>query len=108
MASFETLSSVIRAFFALWSLALCLIFTINAILSGLKKRYRFTVFALVPFCVSYFLWQVIFDFSLMGVGTTDVTRALVNVAWLIWLAVFLILTTAAVLLFIDNIRYAKN
>lgn len=109
MTSFETLSSVIRAFFALWSLALCLIFTINAILAGLKKRYRFTVFALVPFCVSYFLWQAIFDFSLMGVeGASGVTLAIVNAAWLIWLAVFFVLTTAAVLLFIDNIRYAKN
>ena len=87
MISFEMLSPVIRAGFALWGLLLCLTNIGSAILATVKKRFDFTTFAIILFVPAYFIWQVIFDFSLFGdtKKTIALTDELCKLSWSYWL-----------------------
>ena len=110
MMSFAMLSALARAIFALWALLLCLINIISAVRAAVKKRFRFTTTALVLFAPAYLLWQVIFDFSLVG-STPQVaalTDFLCGLSWVYWFAVFVLLTAAAALLLGLNIRYDRR
>ena len=64
MISFSELSPLLRAFFSLWALLVCLINISNAILAFSKKKYLFGFFGVILFLPIYFLWQIIFDLSL--------------------------------------------
>lgn len=110
MTAFASLSALARALFALWALLLCLTDIGSAVLSAVRRRYRFTVIALLLLAPVYFLWQVIFDISLFG-GTAKVaaiSQALGEIPWLFWLFALTILTLAAVLLLRYTIRYDRN
>lgn len=110
MISFEMLSPIIRSVFALWALMLCLVLIGSTVLSALKKRLNYTVFSLLLFVVVFYLWQVIFDFSLSA--KTDsfavVTKILCSFSAVYWFAAFVVLTFASTLLLILNIRYDRN
>lgn len=110
MISFSLLSALVRALFALWALALCLTNIGSAVLAVVKKRLRLTFLALILFAPAYFMWQVIFDYSLFG-GTdkaVGITNVMCEISWVYWLAAFVILTVSAVLLLAYNIRYDKT
>ncbi len=110
MISFEMLSPVIRAGFALWGLLLCLTNIGSAILATFKKRFHFTTFAIILFVPAYFIWQVIFDFSLFGdtKKTIALTDELCKLSWSYWLVAFVILTVMSVLVLRLNIRYDRT
>ncbi len=110
MMSFDALSAFVRALFALWALLLCLVGIGSAVLAAVRKRYHFTVFALLLFAPIYYIWQVIFDFSLFG-GTEKValiSSELCGLSIIWWLAAFIVLTFASVILLVRNIEYDKN
>lgn len=111
MTSFDTLSSLARAFFALWALFLCLVGIVNVILPLWKKRFLYSVLALALFAPAYFLWQVIFDVALfgrLGISVSSVSKALGGIAWVGWFVVFIALTTSLLCLFGYNIHHEKN
>jgi signal transduction histidine kinase len=110
MTPFAFLSAQIRAIIALWALILCLVNIGSAVLAAARRRLRFIAYALVVFAPVYFLWQVIFDFSLFGISekAKDVTLTLCGFAWILWLSAFVVLTFASVFLFARNIRYDKT
>ena len=110
MTTFAMLSALTRAFFALWALLLCLTNIGSAVLAAVKKRLLYTAFAIIIFAPCYFMWQVIFDFSLFG-GTkkiTDTAVACCNYSIIYWLLALAVVTAASALLFIFNIRYDKT
>ncbi len=106
MTSFGTLSSLIRALFALWALLLCLTNISSFLLAILKKRYLVSAIALILFLPVYFMWQAIFDFSLQG--GVETVLFLCRVPWVWWLITFIALTVAAAFVLGYNIRYEKN
>lgn len=110
MISFNMLSSLIRALFALWALLLCVISIVNAVLAFDKKKYLFGSIAIVLFLPIYFFWQVIFDYSLSrrGGSLNIVSNAMVNLDWIYWLLIFLVLTMFIVILLVYNVHYEKN
>lgn len=111
MTSFNTLSALVRAIFALWSLLLCLAEIVNVILPLWKKRYLFSLLALGLFVPVYFMWQVIFDialFSRLGIEVSSISTTLGGIAWAWWLASFITLTAFISLILGYNIRYEKN
>ena len=110
MTTFASLTALVRALFALWALMLCLVNIGSAVIAAVRKRFRFTAFALLLFAPVYFMWQVIFDLSLLTkTGTvSDMTKTLCALPWVYWLIAFVILTAASVLLFGFNIRYDKT
>ena len=110
MMSFVSLSTLSRALFAFWALLLCLSDIGSAVLATVRKRYRFTVSALVLFAPVYIMWQVIFDLTLPGETETvsELSSVLGGLPRIYWLIVFLILTAATVLLLVFNIRYDRT
>ena len=110
MMSFSLLSALARAMFALWALLLCLTNIGSAVISAVKKRLRFTFLALALFAPVYFMWQVIFDFSLFGASdkAVGITAVMCSISWIYWFAALALLTFAAVLLLAYNIRYDKT
>lgn len=110
MSAFYLLSAPARALFALWALLVCLTDITSAVLATVRKRFRFSAYALLLFMPVYFLWQIVFDLSLFGrtERAAEVTRALTGLPWLGWLAAFVTLTTAAALLLRYNIRYDRT
>lgn len=110
MTPFEMLSAGIRSLLALWALLLCLALIGSAVLSAVKKRLNFTVFSALFFAASYYLWQVVFDYSLSAKTNTvaPIAKALCSINYIYWLAAFILLTFAATLLLVLNIRYDKN
>lgn len=110
MIPFEMLSAGIRSLLALWALLLCLALIGSAVLSAVKKRLNFTVFSALFFAASFYLWQVIFDYSLSAKTNTvaPIAKALCSINYIYWLAAFILLTFAATLLLVLNIRYDKN
>ena len=110
MISFAVLSALARGIFALWGLLLCLTNIGSAVLAFVKKHYRFTAFAFILFAPAYFMWQIIFDFSLFGqTDKISVTaNNLCSLPWACWLAAFVILTLADAVLFWLNVKYGKT
>lgn len=111
MTSFNALSALSRAFFALWSLLLCLGGIVDVILPLWRKRYLYSAVALVLIVPAYFAWQIIFDISLfcrLGNEVSAVSAALGKIAWGWWIAAFAALTASSILLFGYNMRYEKN
>lgn len=110
MISFADLSGLIRAFFALWALLLCVINIMNSVLAFDKKKYIFGIIGIILFLPNYFLWQVIFDYSLsISSGIINiVSKSMVDLAWIYWSIIFMVLTILGVVLLIFNIRYEKN
>lgn len=110
MISFANLSSLIRAFFALWALLLCVINILNAVLAFDKKKYIFGSLEIILFLLNYFLWQVMFDYSLsLSNGSINiVSQVVVDFAWIYWLISFIVLTILGFVLLFFNIRYEKN
>lgn len=110
MISFNMLTPFARSLFALWALLLGLADIVSAVLALVNKRYRFTAASLVLFTPVYFLWQVIFDFSLFGKNeaASGSTSALCEMPLPFWLLAFVLLTVPGVLLLIYNVRYDKN
>ena len=110
MISFNMLSSLKRAFFALWALLLCVISIVNAVMAFNKKKYLFGSIAITLFLPIYFFWQVIFDYSLSeSSGSLNVvSSAMVNLDWIYWLLIFLLLTIFIVILLVYNVHYERN
>ena len=111
MTSFDTLSALPRAFFALWALLLCLAGIGGVFLPLWKKRYRFSLLALVLFLPAYFMWQVIFDvalFNRLGIVVSSVTETLGGIDWVWWFVVLFALSVALLCLLGYNIRYEKS
>lgn len=110
MISFNMLTPFARSLFALWALLLGLADIVSAVLALVNKRYRFTAASLVLFTPVYFLWQVIFDFSLFGKNeaASGSTSALCEMPLPFWLLALVLLTVPGVLLLIYNVRYDKN
>lgn len=110
MISFNMLSSLIRALFALWALLLCVVSIVNAVLAFDKKKYLFGSIAIVLFLPIYFFWQVMFDYSLSrSSGSLNVvSNEMVNLDWIYWLLIFLVLTMFIVILLVYNVHYEKN
>ena len=110
MISFASLSAIIRALFALWALLLCLTNIANAVLATVKKLYSFLAIALGLLAPAYFIWQVIFDYSLFG-GTNklaNISAALCELSLVYWLIAFVLLSVGTALLFAYNIKYDKS
>lgn len=110
MISFDMLPALSRAFFALWALLLCLAYIVSAVLSFARKRYRYCALAVIAFAPSYFLWQMIFDFSLFGKtrNAAEITRTLSGLPWEVWLLAFVLLTFAGILLLINIVRHDRT
>ena len=110
MISFGILSSLIIALFALWALLLCVVNINNAVLAFDKKKYLFGSIAIVLFLPIFFFWQVIFDYSLSKSGGTInvVSNAMMNLTWVYWLLIFIVLTIFTLILFVYNVHYEKN
>ena len=110
MTTFLSLSALARSVFALWALALCLTNIFSATLAAVRKRYRFTAFAMLLFAPVYVIWQMIFDIALLGKSeeTVFLSRAAGDLPWLIWLAVLAAVTAASVFLLIFDIRYDRK
>ncbi|MBR3148872.1 MAG: hypothetical protein IKF64_01780 [Eubacterium sp.] len=110
MILFDMLSPLLRAFFALLALLLCLTNIGSGVLAAIKRHVSFMAFALVLFAPAYVLWQVIFDFSLFGKSekATEITSALCAIGVAYWIAAFVLLTIASALLLWRNIRYDKT
>ncbi|MBQ7670391.1 MAG: hypothetical protein IJS45_06695 [Clostridia bacterium] len=110
MTPFFELSPPVRSAFAFWALALCLFCIFSAALAAVKKRYRFTAFALILSVPVYFAWQVIFDLSLSvrSGAASAVSRDLGGTAWIWWAVIFAALTALSLLLLGYNIRYDKT
>ncbi len=110
MISFEMLSSYARAFFALWALLLCVVNISSAAVSVFNKRYHITVVSLVSFAPCYFLWQVIFDFSLLSKTgeITEITSRLIEFPVLIWFGSLIVFSLLSAILLERNISYDKN
>ena len=110
MISFGMLSALSRSVFGLWALLLCLIIIVSAALAAVKKRYLLSAFALLLFAPVFFMWQVIFDLSLMG-GTDKISKntvVLCSYPWVSWLTVLILFSASAALLLGYNIRYDRN
>lgn len=110
MINFEYLPALARAMFSLCALLLCLTNLGSLVLAAVKKHTRFIVAAIGLFAPSYFLWQVIFDFSLFGRSnkTAHISRVLCAYPGALWLCVFILLTVGTALLFFKNIKYDKT
>ena len=110
MIAFESLSPTLRAVFALWSLLLCLACIGCAALAALEKRLRYAAPAFFIFAPSYYMWQAIFDLSLsVRMGTPpSALSAPTALSWGLWLAVFVLLSAAAVLLLLTVIRNERS
>ena len=107
MITFAMLSSLIRAFIALWALLLLLADLGNIVISAVRKRYIYTALALIICAPCYYLWQVIFDFSLFG-NTEKINSAakmLCSQPVALWLSAMAVLTLASAFLMYFNIRY---
>lgn len=110
MTSLALLSPLPRAFFALWTLLLCLSAIVSVLLAFGRKRYFFTAPSLLLFAPSYFAWQVLFDLALSGSpeAAHSVTQALSGVAWLWWALALAAMTVAAALLLVYSILYERS
>ena len=110
MMTFVTLSSIARAMFALWALLLCLLGIGSTVLAAVRKRHHFAVAAILLTAPVYYMWQVIFDFSLFG-GTekiAPISSKLCGLPILIWFGALTAFTVASSILFVRNIQYDKN
>ena len=110
MTAFASLSALARALFALWALLLCLANIGSAVLSSVRRRFRFAASALLLFLPAFFLWQVIFDLSLShrGGAAVPLSVALGGIPLIAWLPVFALLTAASAILFLRNLRYDRT
>ena len=110
MTAFASLSALTRALFALWALLLCLTDIGSAVLATVRRRYRFTVIALLILAPVYFLWQVIFDLSLFGASenAAEISRTLGGLPWLLWFLALTILSVSAALLLRSIIQYNRS
>ena len=110
MMTFALLSAFERSLFALWSLSLCAVNIGNAVLATVKKRVRYSAFAIALFVPSHFIWQIVFDFSLFEKTKSlhRLTQSLCGANLIIWIACLLILTAASTFLLSRNIKYDKN
>ena len=110
MTAFLSLSAILRAFFALWALLICLTNIGSAVLAAVRKRFRFMLLSLLIFAPIFFLWQVIFDLSLFGrtEKAAAVSASLGGLPWLVWLTALAALTVASALLLQYHIRYDRN
>ena len=109
MTPLATLSAVVRAFFALWALALCLADILNALHAVGAKRYALSLPAIALSVPAYVMWEVLFDLALAErLGVSAITVTLCNVAWGWWLAAFVAVTAASLALLVYNVRYARN
>lgn len=108
--TFDNLSSLVRAFFALWGLLLCLTNVGNTLWALSKKKYLFAALAFLLLLPAYFLWQVVFDriLSEKTGEATAVTQTACAQSWVWWLFAFLLLSVAAIFVLGYNIRYNKN
>ncbi len=110
MISFSMLSELVRSLFALWALLLCLINIGSTVIASVKRRFNFSVIALLLFAPAYFMWQIIFDLSLFA-GTSKVASLSVSIgslAWIYWLVIFVLLSVASAFLLAYNIYYDKT
>ena len=110
MISFDMLSAAARAIFALWALLLCLTDVADVIISAVKKRYRLAVLSVLLFAPVYFMWQMIFDYSLFGKTqrAVQISLTMCGLPWVYWFIVFLIISIAALLILLHNIKNDKT
>lgn len=110
MLSFSMLNEIVRAFFALWALLLCLFNIANSVLAFTKRKYSFGVLSVLAFGLAYTLWQVIFDYALKNKfgSYSNLTQLMVDINWLYWLLILFLLTSLTAILFIYNIHYERN
>ncbi len=110
MISFNMLSSLLRAIFAVWALLLCLLNIASVLLAVCQKRYKFSLLAFLLFVPVYFLWQIIYDYYLFEKleKISKISQKMCDFSWIIWFFAFFIFTTLSVLLFYSCIRYEKK
>lgn len=110
MSTFSMLNEIVRAFFALWALLLCLFNIANSVLAFTKRKYLFGVLSVLAFGLAYTLWQVIFDYALKNIigSYSNFTQLMVDINWLYWLLILFLLTSLTAILFIYNIHYERN
>jgi len=105
-----SLSSLARACFALWALAIIIVNIYSAVLATANRRYHFTAFAVLIFAPVYFFWQVIFDISLREKNgyISAASEAVGGMAWVWWIVIFVVLTAASVVLLVFDVRRDKT
>ena len=110
MTAFALLSPTVRAMLALGALLGLLVNLFSAVLSAVRKRLRCTLLALLLFAPVYFLWQVMFDLSLLGdtESAAAISRRLGALPWVFWLAALGLLTLGSALLLAYNLRYDRS
>ncbi len=110
MTALAELSPLVRALFSLWALLLCLVNIGSFVLAAVKKHFLLSAFATLLFVPAYFLWQVLFDFSLaVSSGTMEsISAKLTALPFPAWLAVFILATVLAAALLFRNIRYDQT
>ncbi|MBQ9530900.1 MAG: hypothetical protein IJR70_02395 [Eubacterium sp.] len=110
MVSFSMLPALLRSLFALWTLLLCLINIGSGVLAAVKKHLAYTAFAILLFVPSYFMWQVIFDYSLIEKmkHISEITQRIVLFPTAYLLIAFVALTIASAVLFLRNIKFDRT
>lgn len=106
---FSSLSNVVRAFFALWVLLLCLFNMANGLFALGRKKYIFSALAVLLVAPLYFMWQVIFEYSLIQkIGeVVSIVYTLCEIAWYWWFICLLVFTGLTGLFLAYNIRCEK-
>ena len=106
---FSSLSSVVRALFALWAILLCLFNIANGLLSLGRKKFIFSAFAVLLLAPLYFMWQVMFEYSLIEkIGdVAGIVYTLCDIAWYWWFICLLGFTCLTGLFLAYNIRCEK-
>ncbi|MBO4694190.1 MAG: hypothetical protein J5659_07375 [Clostridia bacterium] len=103
------LSELARSVFSLWAFLLCLIGIFSIILAVTQKLYYHIITALVPFLLSYLVWQVLFDIQLFGTTKNYADLSLKLGAYpRIYLLLFLtVLTFTAMLILVVVVRNSR-
>lgn len=109
MTSFNMLSNLIRALFALWSLILCAAGIVGMVYAAFQKKYDFSLLALLNLLSAYILWQIIIDIAAnldAGIpGTLHIMPG--SLPWIIWLLTFVLLTVYAVIILVSIRSYTE-
>ncbi len=109
MTALALLPELMRSFFSLWALLLCVVGIFAAALSVRQKQFGFAALSLFPLCCAYLLWQVLFDLHLTGPSEcAALSRLLGSLPWLCWPAALAALTAAATPLLVHIMRNGKR
>lgn len=110
MLTFAEISNFSRALFCLWAMVLCFISIVTITISFIQKRKGYVVLSVIPFLISSFIWQLVYDIYLrksFGRGTA-LSKNLGNYTWLSWFFVLLLLNIFLSYIMWENTCWSKT